>query len=269
MTTPPRSLARVIENAPEGEAGWRLRLALDEPWPAATPGQFVMLSAGAQTDVLRDDPLLPRPMAIYRVDGAAFDVLYKVVGRGTGLLAQARTGDRIRVVGPLGRGFSVPTEPGRMVLVGGGTGIASLYDLARTASDLHAVKVLLGARSGGEILGRADFAALPLELAIATDDGSEGHQGLVTELLEHDLKGSADPPSVVYACGPTPMMERAADVCRSEGVRCEVSLENRMACGIGVCLGCAAPRRDGQGFHLVCRDGPVFDEAQLEWSGLP
>jgi dihydroorotate dehydrogenase electron transfer subunit len=273
---PVRVRAKVVANRAEGRS---FRLVLRTPrWPGFEPGQFLMLSPGPVGEVTRLDPLLPRPMAVYRaaaIAGGAADVevLYKVSGRGTRLLAGAAPGDEIGLVGPLGRGFG--TDPGptpgarRALLVGGGTGIASLYELAaRLASPAEGaardVRVLLGARTGDDAMGIDDFDGLGVRLELATEDGSRGERGLVTALLERALR---EGPAVVYACGPTSMMRRAAELAAATGQRCLVSLENPMACGFGVCLGCAAPRVDG-GFSLVCRDGPVFDAAAIAWEKL-
>jgi dihydroorotate dehydrogenase electron transfer subunit len=246
--------------------GYRLVLGVGADWPDAQPGQFVMLHLGDAAP--RFDPLLPRPMAIYRQrpDGGELEIVYKVVGRGTALLAARRAGDRVGVVGPLGRGFAPPAAGERALLVGGGTGVASLYELARRAGAAARPVVCLGARTAGDLLGRADFDALDVDLRLATDDGSAGRRGLVTEILADALAEGGV--ARVVACGPTPMMQRAAALAAAAGVACELSLENRMACGFGVCLGCAVPRA-GEGFHLVCRDGPVFDAAALALEALP
>jgi dihydroorotate dehydrogenase electron transfer subunit len=172
----------------------------------------------------------------------------------------------VRVVGPLGGAFELPMPGERAVLVGGGTGIASLYDLAAHAAQKGPVLVLLGARRAADLMGEADFAALGVPLRVATEDGSAGERGLVTDLVPAALAAAG--PVRVYACGPTPMMRRAAEIAREHGVPCVVSLENRMACGFGICLGCAVPWAAG-GFALVCRDGPVFDASALAWPGLP
>jgi dihydroorotate dehydrogenase electron transfer subunit len=231
-----------------------------------------MLSPGPLGAAPRSDPLLPRPMAVYRTVGEARDeieVLYKVTGRGTGLLAAAAPGDRVGVVGPLGRGFAPPAPGEHGLLVGGGTGTASLLDQAAAVARAGRATVVLGARSEGDLLGTAEFRELDVDLQIATEDGSAGHHGLVTELLAQAL--AAEPGdregAVVYACGPTPMMRAAAALAREHGARCAVSLENPMACGFGVCLGCAAPLAAG-GVALVCRDGPVFDAEAVDWENL-
>ena len=296
---PTRSLARVLANLPEGH-GHRLRLAVPG-WPGSAPGQFLMLGPGAEGGAVRRDPLLPRPMAIYRELGARFstegaapeeaaleetaarggaaderviEVLFRVVGRGTALLADLREADRVSLVGPLGRGFfqvddeaAAAAPAGPALLVGGGTGIASLYEWARVlAAGGRAVTVLLGARSAGDLLGWSDFSALGIELIGTTEDGSAGVTGLVTKPLEDRLRERTR--ATVYAVGPTPMMRACAGLAEAYGARCYVSLEHPMACGFGVCLGCAAPRRAG-GFALVCRTGPVFPAHEIDWAGLP
>ena len=278
--TPPapiRSRARVLAQVPEGH-GRRLRLAVPG-WAGSAPGQFLMLGAGAEGSVVRRDPLLPRPMAIYRELGAAerpgeaiIEVLFRVVGRGPGLLADLVPSDRLPLVGPLGRGFAqvdagAAEASAPALLVGGGTGIASLYEWARIlAARGRPVSVLLGARSSADLLGWSDFEALGVELVGTTEDGSAGIQGLVAG--PPAARPRATPAATADAGGPTPMMHACATLAATAGARCYVSLENPMACGFGVCLGCAAPRTGG-GFALVCRTGPVFDAREIDWAGLP
>ncbi len=270
--TPIRALAEVLENRNEGGGNRRLTLRIPG-WPGFAPGQFAMLSPGACAGAPRTDPLLPRPMAIYRAtpdpDGASgrVEVLYKVTGRGTALLADALPGQRVSWVGPLGHGFTLPAAGERALLVAGGTGIASVYELARALLAAgQPVAVLLGARAARDLMGADDFEALGVELRIATEDGSRGRRGLVTALLEEALAEGG--PARVYACGPTPMMQRCAELAAAGGAPCIASLENHMACGFGVCLGCAAPRKEG-GYALVCRDGPMFDAASIDWERMP
>lgn len=270
---PLRCEAPILANHAAGGANWRLTLGV-AAWPGFAPGQFAMLSPGALSEARRSDPLLPRPMAIYRVEegseGARVEVLYKVAGRGTALLAEALPGQVVSFVGPLGRGFSAPAPGERALLVAGGTGIASVYELARLLGEQRrAVRVLLGARSAEDLMGVEDFEALAgagVELQVATEDGSAGSQGLVTALLESSL---AEPAAArVFTCGPTAMMRRCAEIAAAAGAACVASLENHMACGFGVCLGCAAPLAEG-GFALVCRDGPMFDARAVAWERMP
>jgi len=264
--------AEATVRALHGEGGVNHRLVLRVPgWPGFLAGQFVMLSPGPLGAAPRTDPLLPRPMAVYRErasDGdPEIEILFKRHGRGTALLADCRPGARVGLVGPLGRGFPAVAAP-RALLVAGGTGIASVYELAARLlrRDASGVTVLLGARSAQDLMGEGDFAALGVRLEIATEDGSRGTRGLVTDLLEAALAQAA--PAHVYACGPTAMMRRCAEIASARGAGCSVSLENPMACGFGVCLGCAAPLRSGA-FALVCRDGPVFDASAVDWERMP
>lgn len=230
-----------------------------------------MLSPGAVSGVRRDDPLLPRPMAVFRhgepaAGAAEVEILYKVEGRGTALLAEAGPGQAIRIVGPLGRPFEGPAPGSRSVVVGGGTGVASIYALVAGAPAEARRTVILGARSAEDLMARGDFEALGGDLRFTTEDGSLGVRGLVTAPLTALLAvGDVDR---VYCCGPTAMMRACAELCAEAGVPCVVSLENPMACGFGVCLGCAAPRPTGD-YALVCRDGPVFDASDVDWGALP
>jgi dihydroorotate dehydrogenase electron transfer subunit len=232
-----------------------------------------MLSAGAQQAARRTDPLLPRPMAVYRAEtgeqGADVEILYKIVGRGTALLAEALPGQRVAIVGPLGKAFPPPRSGERVIIVAGGTGIASVYELAARLAGAHPVEILFGARTASDLMALEDFGALKIPLQVATEDGSAGVRGLVTDLLETALE--APTPGAgrrVYVCGPTAMMRRCAEIASENEAPCIAALENTMACGFGVCLGCAAPLREG-GYALVCRDGPAFDAASIDWERLP
>jgi len=274
---PIRAEAEVVRNVSEGASSRRLVLRVPR-WPGFRPGQFAMLSAGAQQAARRTDPLLPRPMAVYRaeagVGGSDVEILYKIAGRGTALLAEALPGQRVAIVGPLGRAFPPPRSGERVIIVAGGTGIASVYELAARLAGAHPVEILFGARTASDLMALADFEALKIPLQVATEDGSTGVRGLVTDLLESALDepvpSAALPGSGrrIYVCGPTAMMRRCAEIAAERSVPCVAALENAMACGFGVCLGCAAPLREG-GYALVCRDGPAFDAASIDWERLP
>jgi len=269
---PVRAEAEVLENIAEGGDNYRLSLAIPA-WPQADPGQFMMLSAGAWTEVEQTDPLLPRPMAVFRqtpldLTSTRVELLYKAAGRGSRLLSQAREGERIRVVGPLGGSFPLPGREERALLVGGGTGTASLYELAARAAETSQVEVLLGARSQRDLMGVSLFENLDVRVHVTTEDGSQGHPGRVTDLIPRLIGDNPDSLSL-YACGPTPMMRACASLAEEAGLgRCWVSLENTMACGFGVCLGCAVPLSEG-GFSLLCRMGPVYSANDIRWEGLP
>jgi dihydroorotate dehydrogenase electron transfer subunit len=203
-------------------------------------------------------PYLPRAFSIARIDGEECHFLLEDVGPGTRRLCELRAGDRLWVLGPLGRGFQLgglALDQRRALLVGGGVGIAPLAIL-QDSLDREAT-VLLGFRDRA----RAEGAALLRDPIIASDDGSVGHHGLVTELLAAELE--RDPHAVVYACGPAAMLEGVRAMCEQHATPAQLALEAGMACGFGACFGCVVARRDG-GYLRVCVDGPVVDAAALE-----
>ncbi len=244
--------------------GFRL-MGLNAPDLAAAvkPGQFVMLRVRSG-----DDPLLRRPFSVAGLRaGGGLLLLYRVVGRGTRILSGLRPDERVRVLGPVGRGFSLPAEGSTPLLVAGGIGLAPLLFLS-SALDSAAWRLLCGFRSGSEVIPPEPLGLDPGRLLITTEDGSRGRRGLVTDLLEERL--SAEPDAArctIFACGPPAMLRRVASLAAERGVPCQVSLEARMACALGACQGCAvkAARSSGRTFHLVCQDGPVFDAADLDW----
>lgn len=239
------------------------RLTLHSPQIAASakPGQFVMIRAG-----VGKDPLLRRPFSVHQTSsGGRIQIYFKVVGRGTEILAQVKKDQELSVLGPLGRGFRLKLDA-PAIIIGGGLGIAPMLFLAKEncrlkkkcADDL----IILGAREKNELEHLLDdFKRLGLRLLIATDDGSLGHHGLVTELMP--LTSSSG--CIVYACGPEPMMAGVNMICKPLGIPCQVSVESVMACGMGACLGCSRPAKDGTYTH-VCLNGPVYDAEDLLWT---
>jgi dihydroorotate dehydrogenase electron transfer subunit len=220
------------------------------------PGQFAMLAAverwgGGE----QERPYLPRAFSIARHRDGEAHFLLEDVGPGTRRLCELREGDGLWVLGPLGRPFAAPPRGRRAILVGGGVGIAPLAILQDSLEG--SVTVLLGFRDRA----RAQGAALLDGARVASDDGSVGHHGLVTELLAADLE--RDPEAVVYACGPAAMLEGVRAMCEQSGTPAQLALEAGMACGFGACFGCVVPRRGG-GYLRVCLDGPVIDAGELE-----
>lgn len=253
--------AQVMHRETLGGEYYRLRLRLPSPFDAA-PGQFVMVRV---SDGL--DPLLRRPFSIHRLDGVSgeFEILFRVVGLGTRHLARCSVGDRVEVLGPLGRGFR--SERGRPLLVGGGVGVAPLLFLAdHLRAEGGTPKLLLGGRSDRDILCHDDFSCLAVPYALATEDGSLGEAGLVTRLLEQEL-AAGEGAAAVYTCGPPAMLAAVATLCASVGVPCQVSLEATMACGVGACLGCVIPGSEGE-YLRVCKEGPVFRAEEIDWKAL-
>lgn len=231
----------------------------------ARPGQFINLRTGQGFD-----PLLRRPFSIHQThDDGTVQIIFKVVGKGTAALAGLRAGQVVNLVGPLGNHFTIN---GDMCLVGGGLGIAPLLFLVKEAQKCapsSKLRVILGARNREELFSMADdFRRIGINPHLATDDGSLGHHGLVTDLLPEAL--SDEPRWQVRTCGPFPMMQNVAAISRMKGWPCQVSLETTMACGISACLGCtvraSATNRNGSTYLHVCKDGPIFDEGDVLWN---
>jgi dihydroorotate dehydrogenase electron transfer subunit len=265
--TPERTLApfgrRLLTVTAVEELGvYRVLKAIDPDDPtgrAPDPGQFAMLAAAERWGGGGDDrPYLPRAFSYARWHAGEASFLLEDVGPGTRRLCELRSGDGLWALGPLGAGFSAPTDDRRALLVGGGVGIAPLAIWQDTlqAQRLDAT-VLLGFRGHSRALG----AALLTDALAATEDGSSGHRGLVTDLLAVELDRDAH--ASVYACGPPAMLEAVRALCAQRSVPAQLALEAPMACGFGACYGCAVPRRGG-GYLRVCVDGPVVDAAELE-----
>jgi len=230
---------------------------------AAKPGQFVMVKVAEDAT-----PLLRRPLGIHNANASGIELFFKVAGLGTGILSRKKKGDRIDLIGPLGKGFTIPAHAqGRTAfLVGGGRGIAPLYFLARelTQAGLRPV-VLYGGRCLADIPLRERFEAAGVPVLCSTDDGSFGYAGLVTELASLELE--KEKPAVIYACGPDPMMKALAAVAAKHGVAAEFSLESIMGCGIGACWGCVHRIKNerGDGWVKICEEGPVFPGERVLW----
>lgn len=225
--------------------------AADPDGPAPLPGQFFMLAAATGWGAGADErPFLPR--AFSALD-AGLSFLLDDVGPGTHRLRELRPGDELWATGPLGRPFEEPANGRRAVLVAGGVGVPPIVFWSRA---LASATVLAGFRNAG--FARA--ASLFDDVRVATDDGSEGHEGFVTDLLAAEL--DADEHAQVYACGPPGMLESVRAMCTDRGVPAQLALESGMACGFGACFGCVVPLAGG-GYARVCVDGPVMAAAEL------
>jgi dihydroorotate dehydrogenase electron transfer subunit len=233
---------------------------LDQAGPRPQPGQFYMLAAAERWGGGEGErPFLPRAFSVLRATqgphGAELQFLVEDVGPGTRRLCELEPGHGLRLVGPLGQGFKPPREERRPILVGGGVGIAPL---AIWQDELDPdVPVLLGFRDQG----RARGAALLSGARVATDDGSTGHHGPVTELLADEL-GRDDQACEVYACGPPGMLEAVRRQCALLGVPAQLAMESGMACGFGACFGCVVKTRSG--YVRLCLEGPVLDAEEVE-----
>jgi len=238
---------------------YHLLAAEDPGGQRPLPGQFAMLSCAERWGGGEDErPFLPRAFSIARRAGGEWQFLLEDVGPGTHRLGELAPGEQLLALGPLGRPFTAPPQGRRAILAGGGVGIAPLAILLDELGG--AATVLLGFRDRE----RAAGAQLLAGARVATDDGSVGHAGRVTELLQAEL--AADAHAVVYACGPGAMLEGVRALCERLHVPAQLALEAGMACGFGACYGCAVPRRGG-GYLRVCVDGPVIDADLLEHIG--
>ncbi len=256
--------AEVRSHAPAGSEYFRLVLRAPALARQAKPGHFLMLRVTGNLD-----PLLARPFGIAAVlANREIELYYRVAGRGTGLLTAVRPGGALTAVGPLGNGFSAPPRGAAPLLVAGGSGFPPLLFFA--------------ARHGGKahlFSGSRDRACLPPPEAMrqfrarvqavhyATEDGSRGACGFVTDPLARFLASAgAEGRYVIYACGPRPMLAAVSRVAAERGITCYVSMEERMACGLGVCMGCSVPAASG-GYKRVCKEGPVFLSTDIDWGG--
>jgi len=239
------------------------RLTVQAPGIAghARPGQFVMVRVSSALD-----PLLRRPFSVHQISGAGqLQILFKIVGRGTEIMAGLQPDQRLDIVGPLGRGFQYENKK-KAVLIGGGMGIAPLFFLAKSmmqAIEPPEVMALLGARTKAELLPLAnDMETMGISVRCSTDDGTMGHHGLVLDLVRELDPGEE---RNCFVCGPHPMMKAVSQFCLAMVWQCEVSLETMMACGLAACLGCAVPRADGNGYVHACKEGPVFEASEVSW----
>lgn len=241
-----RTSARVLENTPLGVDRYLLK-ARAPAMTQAIPGQFVYVLPASSLE-----PFLRRPFSVAMAEGEDFQVFYAVRGRGTEILASLKPGDFVDVMGPLGRGF--PLDPGDNLLVAGGMGVAPLVYLAhRLLMEGATVSVIVGASKESGLVG-VDLLPPGSKLLLATEDGSRGFHGTTVDLMLEEI--DAVPHRTLSACGPIPMLETIRLKALERRLTCYISLEARMGCGIGACMGCVIPGREG--YLRVCRDGPVF-----------
>lgn len=264
----------VISNHEVSPGYFRMRVTAPQELQSAAPGQFVMVK-------VRDsiDPLLRRPFGIFDIgvlpaaydggcDQVYLEMLYKVVGKGTAMLASLHNGDALDFLAPLGSGFDLGDPQEEKILVGGGIGLAPLYFLAKRLVETSKVRLFIGGRTREDILCVTEFERLGIETYVSTDDGTLGACGLVTEVMERHLSENAMA-KTIYSCGPMPMLQAVAAIAGRHSIQCQVSLEAHMACGMGACLGCVvkgSEHADGHpDYRCVCKEGPVFNIRQLMW----
>lgn len=250
--------ARITGNRSLGERYGLLSLVLKDMGRSFGPGQFVQMEIPGRPDLIMRRPM--SPLRISEVDGEyRMDVLYLVVGEGTRHLTGLEAGDTINLLGPLGREFTPPADGGTAFLVAGGTGLGPIYMLAQDLADSHDVTFFYGARNDSELFCRPDIEAFRGQTVFCTDDGSFGHKGVVTDVVKERLAGCRP---TLYACGPKGMLAAVQELAREMDLPAQISLEERMGCGVGACLSCAVESAGG-GYLMVCKDGPVFQAGDV------
>ena len=267
---------KIISNEEISPGYFRMRILAPGFGDTARSGQFVMFRVQRSLP-----PLLRRPFGIFQTgfmepdcDGLPpkefVEILYKVVGRGTGIMAELHEGDRVELLGPLGNGFDCTRKGGEKILVGGGIGLVPLFMLASELIESCNVRLLMGGRTREDILAVTEFERLGVETYVSTDDGSLGEEGLVTQVLKRKLEKYPD--AEVFACGPMPMLRAVRNICVDKKVPLQVSLEEFMACGVGACLGCvvkgAGHTDENPSYLCTCKVGPVFRAEYLDWTSL-
>lgn len=250
---------QVISNEKIAPQYFLMQIEVPSIASVAKPGQFVHVRVSETLD-----PLLRRPISLHAIDAdkGTITLLYQVVGRGTEMLSRFAKSQAIDLMGPLGNGFSVPKAAQNITIVGGGIGVAPLFPLLEQLSkEDKKIKVILGARNRSALLGLDKLKATGLEAYLATDDGSIGVKGFVTDILIEENKKLL--PDYIFACGPELMLARVAEIAKATNIPGQVSLEERMGCGVGACLSCVCQIKSSEGNEIghkkVCNDGPVFD----------
>jgi dihydroorotate dehydrogenase electron transfer subunit len=271
----------IVSNERDTDQYFRLVLRAPQIAPLIQPGQF------AHVRILPlKEALLRRPFSIFQIAGDTFSILYKTVGKGTDVLSRMRAGEELSVIAPLGHGFTVPQAGSETpLLVAGGYGMAAMFLLAQRSPQKGIVFV--GGRRRVDILCEKDFAAIGWEVRVATEDGSHGEKGFVTQPLLAELRSSrgneaqTKQPEIdqslltsaatrklkLFACGPTGMLKAIGKIAEEFNLPCELSMDEHMCCGVGTCLACVikVKTEDGWEYQRTCTEGPVYDSRQILW----
>ncbi len=248
-------LASVVENRRLCTGHYLLTIEDNELAKTTLPGQFINLQINN-----REDLLLRRPFSVARTSSeqSSVEIVYRIIGKGTEAMKGLKSGDVVDLIGPLGQGFHLPEQPTNCLLIGGGVGLAPLWGLAdRLSRSKNKLIALLGFRSSNHLFGVDVFKSCNAETIVTTDDGSHGLKGFASEHVEEVLKRPID---YVYVCGPSPMLKAVIPMIRKANLKGEVSVEEKMGCGYGVCLSCVVNvMKNGEiEKQRVCTEGPVF-----------
>jgi dihydroorotate dehydrogenase electron transfer subunit len=268
------SSGEVLTHKKYGEHFHSLTIVVPDIGERVAPGQFVNIRCGTDRSFI-----LRRPFSVYRVHkrgawAATIEIVFDIRGPGTKYLSELKAHSIVQLIGPCGRGFTLPRERSHCLLVGGGIGAAPLFFLAdELRNEGHRVDVILGARSIHHLLNAIDVRRLASVYRITTEDGSVGERGRVTDVLQPMIERCSS--DIVYGCGPHPMLAAVARVCADNDVPSQVAVEELMACGYGVCMTCVLPTNappksarhpDEFVYERACTEGPVFDGASVVWN---
>ena len=258
-------LAPVLRNECIGPGQYLIRFRSPVIARSVNSGQFINIKVSDG-----NTPLLRRPFSVYDTDGKDWiEVVYGVIGEGTKLLSSKKEGEILSLIGPLGNTFQISSnlENTNIILIGGGLGIPPIHFFAKTLQKNEITfQVFLGAKTGGEVISKIKFSTMTDKLWISTDDGSSGIKGTVLDVLENRWKTDncfKNSKTIIYSCGPEPMLKALSLWANHNNIQIHVSMESMMGCGFGVCLGCAVKTVHGNKF--VCCDGPVFDGSEILW----
>lgn len=256
--------AKLVEKIKLKDDIFHFKVKADKITESAQPGNFIEIRVNDNIE-----PFLRRPISIYNIDkeNGILEFIFQVKGKGTSILSQKEEGEAIDIIGPLGYGTFKYENYKKMAIIGGGIGVFPLYELAKRArNDEKNVNTYLGFRNKDLVVLEDEFKSVSNNFVLTTDDGSYGQKGFAINFLEKDIEdGNIDS---IFACGPLPMLKAVRDLAIKKDIPCQISLEEKMACGMGVCLGCAVKKAsstdDAPEYLHVCKAGPVFDAKNVE-----
>ncbi len=239
---------------------YKFKIKAPEIAKIAKAGQFLEIQVSSTGETF-----LRRPISIYNIDKEAVEFIFQVKGKGTEILSHKKIGDIINVLGPLGNGTFTVKEYKKVAIIGGGIGTYPLYELAKELKGKAETTMYMGFRNKGLVTLEKEFEEVTSRVVITTDDGSYKEKGFAINVLKEDCK--TEKPDIIFACGPLPMLKAVQEFANSENIPCEMSLEERMGCGIGACVGCnvriVTENPDEIKYNYVCKDGPVFDSTKV------
>jgi dihydroorotate dehydrogenase electron transfer subunit len=265
-------IGEILKNEEIQEDCFLMKVKIAPSFKNPFPGQFVMIRIAGL-----NDPFLSRPISIYSFSRGknfnSIELLYRVVGKGTQILAGLIEGSQVEINGPLGIGFDISAVRENVVFIAGGIGIAPLSllidNLCREDNySPSAMNIYLGFKEVSAVVGLDKLKKLCRNITVCTDDGTLGEKGFVTQVFQSDMKHFTQDNTSIYACGPKEMLKSLAKILNKSKFDCQVSLEERMACGTGACVGCAVAIKDKKGifcYKRVCADGPVFNLRNIIW----